>query len=55
MSNEAKAHDAKYADFAARMLACEAAEIADIAKINARFSVSTVAQSLETVRPSKKA
>ncbi len=53
MTNEAKKSDAKYADFVSRMLACEAAEIAEIAKINARFSAPVASQSLETVRPSK--
>ncbi len=53
MSPEAKKSDLAYAAFAARMLACEASEIADIAKINAKFSAPTATQSLETVRPSK--
>ncbi len=48
MSNEATKSDAKYADFVARMLACEAKEIADIAKHNSKFSVATAAQSLPT-------
>ncbi len=53
MTNAAKAHDAKYADFAARMLAALAAEEASIALYNAKFAAPTVAQSLETVRPGK--
>lgn len=53
MTNEAKKHDAKYADFAARMLAALATEEASIAKYNSKFSVTTASMSLETVRPSK--
>jgi len=53
MSDDAKKLDARYADFASRMLASEQAEIADIAKINARFSVPVASQALETARPSK--
>lgn len=48
-----KSDAAKYADFVIRMLACEASEIADIAKFNAKFSAPKASQSLETVRPSK--
>ncbi len=48
MSNEANKSDAKYADFAARMLAALAAEEKAIASYNSKFSVATAAQSLPT-------
>lgn len=53
--NAAKEHDAKYADFAARMLAALASEEASMSRYNAKFAAPVASQSLETVRPSKKA
>ncbi len=56
MSNEAKKHDAQYADFAARMLAALATEEASIASYNAKvtkYTSTSVDNSSETVRPSK--
>lgn len=55
MSDAAKTHDAKYADFAARMLAALAAEEASIARLNARLTMhaGNGGSASETVRPSK--
>lgn len=57
MTDAVKAHDAKYAAFAARMLLALAAEEADIAARDTRFSTrqigSTANSTDATVRPSK--
>ncbi len=55
MSDDAKKHDAQYADFAARMLAALATEEASIASYNAKVTkyVGNADSSSETVRPSK--
>lgn len=54
MSDAAKAHDAKYADFAARMIAALAKEEADMARFNATLYVGAADMTATTVRPSKK-
>ena len=56
MTDAIKAHDARYADFAARMLACLAAEEQDIAARDAKASLyvsETADNNAATVRPSK--
>jgi hypothetical protein len=58
MGNEAKQHDARYADFAARMLAALASEEASIARLNSRMSLYTsdsADTNAGTVRPQKAA
>ena len=55
MSDAAKQHDARYADFAARMLSALAKEEADMAAYNAKsLYVGAANVSAETVRPAKK-
>jgi hypothetical protein len=53
--NAIKSDNRKYLAFAATMIACLAAEEADIARLNSRMSLYTApnASSNETVRPSK--
>jgi hypothetical protein len=55
MTDAAKKHDARYAGFAARMLACLAAEEADIARRNAVAPLYQGAADTAsaTVRPAK--
>lgn len=56
MTNEAIQHDARYSDFAARMLAALASEEASIARFNAnvtRYQGANVDTTSATVRPGK--
>ncbi len=56
MTEAAKKHDARYADFAARMLAATASEEASMARYNASVTryIGSADTTAQTVRPAKK-